>query len=70
MKSDQVVEQLLQDFVRANVISAVCFHMAFLKATVVFLYSKLIEGQVLMCAIVCRGVSPLTNLTVMFHFDH
>ncbi len=65
MKTDQVVEQLLQDFVRANVISTVCFHIAFLKATVVFLYSQLIGGHVLMCAIVCRGISLFKNLTVM-----
>jgi len=34
MKSDQVIEQLLQDFARANVISTVCF----VKVTLVFLY--------------------------------
>lgn len=57
MKTDQVIEQLLQDFARANVISTVCFHMVFLKATVAFLYPQIIGGHTLTCAI--------ASLTVM-----
>jgi len=34
MKSEQVIEQLLQDFAGANVISTACF----VKVTLVFLY--------------------------------
>lgn len=67
MKTDQVIKQLLQDFVRANVISTVCFHMAFLKAG--FLYPQLIGGHMLMCATVCRGISPFKKLTVMQLID-
>lgn len=50
MKKDQVIEQLLKDFARANVISTACFVNATLAF---FFYAQLIGGHVLMCAIVC-----------------
>lgn len=46
MKKDQVIEQLLQDFARANVIITACF----VNATLVGVFSpQIIGGHVLMC---------------------